>query len=87
MEEESIIIDRCEEDKNRDFEEAFAEGMGISVEELREGVKELIDYEEKVKKYEEEVKIGKCKNMVISWGHTALAGKIMLSGSWRKLIK
>lgn len=77
---ECSIIDRTEEERHRDFEEAFAEGIGVSIGELREGVKEITDHEEKVK-------AGEYDEMVISWGHTALAGKIMLGGSWRKLIK
>jgi len=70
------IIDRTEEEKNKDYEIACADGLDISIEELRMVVQEIID----MKKREKE------SNMIISIGHTAMAGRVMLFCDVERLI-
>ena len=75
----TTIIDRTEEEKNRDFEEAFAEGIGLSIKELREALQEIKDHEKRKIELEKE-------GMLVSIGHSVNMGKVLLGGSWKKLI-
>ncbi len=65
------IIDRTEEEKNKDYEVACAEGLELSVGELRVAVQEVIDFKKREKELEK-------SGMIVSVGHTAMAGRVML---------
>jgi len=43
---ENIIIDRTEEERNKDFEQAYADGLNVTIEELREAVEMMEEYEQ-----------------------------------------
>ena len=71
------IIDRTSEEKDKDFERAFAEGLDITVEELRDAIEQMEEYEEECREHPE---------LCIEWCHGELVGRILLGGSFRKLM-
>ena len=73
------IIDRTEEERNRDYEVACAEGLGISVEELRDSVQEIKDFEDKRKEME--------GIMILEWCHTVLVGRILMLCDVERLMR
>ena len=73
------IIDRTREEKNKSYEIACADSLDITVEELRKVVQEILDLKKESKKFEE-------SGMVVSIGHTTMAGKVMLSCDTQRLL-
>jgi hypothetical protein len=73
------IIDRTEEEKKKAYDIACAEGLEITVEELKSGVREIIENEKREKEYKD-------SGMFVSISHTALAGRIMLFCDVERLI-
>lgn len=73
------IIDRSEEERNKNFEQAFADGLQMSMEDLRFAVKEICEFH---KKRDEAEKQG----IILEWCHSVDVGRVLLGGSWEKLI-
>ena len=74
------IIDRTDKEKKKSYEKAFADGLGMTIREVREAIREILELEKKQLEAESE-------GMTVSIGHTVNAGKVLMGGSWRKLIK
>ena len=65
------IIDRTEEEKNKNYEEAFAEGLGMTVEEVREA-------REEIKRMEQRREEAEKQGITLEQCHTSNVGKVMI---------
>ena len=64
------IIDRTEKEKNKSYEQAFADGIGMTIKEVRDARKEIKEMEKEVKEAEE-------KGITLSITPTTSVGKVM----------
>lgn len=73
------IIDRTEEEKNKDFKQAFADGLNMSIKDLDMAVKEILKIRQREKEAEKQ-------GILLEQCCSTDAGKVLLGGSWEKLI-
>ncbi len=74
------IIDRTEEERNKNFEEAFAEGIRMTVEEVREA-------REEIKRMGQRREEAKRQGMILEQCPTGTVGRVIFQDSFAKDIK
>jgi len=77
---EVIIIDRTEEERNKSFEQAVADGLGMTIEEIREAREEIKRM--KLRRMEAEN-----RGIILSQTPTSDVGKVMFHDSFAKSIE